>query len=62
VPALVHYSLTPHGHSVLPVAEQIRRWGMAHQAAHSNAHPENGEPDARALCDVALPEQVGGRP
>lgn len=50
VPAPVHYALTPHGHSVLPLAEQIRRWGQLHQAAL-------GAPaavDPRAVCDTAV--------
>ena len=51
VPARVHYALTPHGRSVLPVAEDIRRWGMAHQTAH----PDRVEPDPRAACDAPLP-------
>lgn len=50
VPARVHYTLTPHGHSALPVAEQIRRWGQAHQAAHDTP----GAVDGRAVCDAAL--------
>lgn len=39
VPAVVHYALTPHGRSVLPVAEAIRGWGLAHQAAFAAAPP-----------------------
>jgi DNA-binding HxlR family transcriptional regulator len=62
VPALVHYSLTAHGSSVLPVAEEIRRWGMAHQTAHPNGLAGNAKLDARAVCDAALPAQVGDRP
>jgi len=62
VPALVHYALTSHGRSVLPVAEEIRRWGIAHQAAHQAVHqaahaslaPEDGAPDVRAVCDTAI--------
>ena len=53
VPALVHYALTSHGHSVLPVAEQIRRWGIAHQAAHANPGAAM-QHDVRAMCDAAL--------
>lgn len=52
VPATVHYALTSHGLSVLPVAEQIRRWGMAHQAACVPAGPDVAV-DARATCDLA---------
>jgi DNA-binding HxlR family transcriptional regulator len=66
VPACVHYALTPHGRSVLPVAEAIRRWGIAHQAA-CVVVPTAGAgvvdaaggaegADARALCEVALRE------
>lgn len=52
VPAAVHYALTPHGLSVLPVAEEIRRWGMAHQAACAPTPPDAAI-DSRATCDVA---------
>jgi DNA-binding HxlR family transcriptional regulator len=58
VPALVHYALTSHGRSVLPVAEQIRRWGMAHQAAHANPVGPEGGVDVRALCEAALPQDA----
>jgi len=54
VPAVVQYALTPHGRSVLPVAEAIRGWGMAHQAAFA---PPEGAIDARAACDA--PRQPG---
>jgi DNA-binding HxlR family transcriptional regulator len=52
VPALVFYALTPHGRSVLPVAEAIRRWGMAHQGAHADR--VDGVVDVRAACDAAV--------
>jgi len=55
VPAAVHYALTSHGRSVLPMAEEIRRWGMAHQAAHANQVQSDGVVDARAVCDTAVP-------
>jgi DNA-binding HxlR family transcriptional regulator len=58
VPAVVHYALTPHGRSVLPVAEAIRHWGMAHQAAHAGRGPADGVVDPRAVCgdvDSGLP-------
>ena len=55
VPAFVHYALTSHGRSVLPVAEEIRRWGMVHQAAHADPVEPDGVVDARAVCDAALP-------
>jgi len=54
VPALVHYALTSHGRSVLPVAEQIRRWGIAHQAAHASPGQGDSAPDVRAVCDAAI--------
>ena len=54
VPALVHYSLTSHGRSVLPVAEQIRLWGAAHQTAYAVDDDSDGVVDARAVCDAAL--------
>lgn len=54
VPACVHYALTSHGRSVLPVAEGIRHWGMAHQAAHASRVQPEGAVDVRAVCDVAL--------
>ncbi|MGM9481226.1 winged helix-turn-helix transcriptional regulator [Roseateles sp. NT4] len=47
VPATVHYALTPHGLSVLPVAETIRRWGLAHQGALE------APVDPRATCVTA---------
>jgi len=64
VPACVHYALTSHGRSVLPVAEEIRRWGMAHQAAHANQVRLDGVVDARAVCDAALPpgDSAGSAP
>jgi len=60
VPAWVHYALTSHGRSVLPVAEAIRRWGMAHQAAHPDRVEPDGPVDGRAACDAALPLQRSG--
>ena len=38
------------------VAEEIRRWGMAHQTAHANLVERDGGVDLRAMCDVALPQ------
>ena len=58
VPALVHYALTSHGRSVLPVAEEIRRWGIAHQAAHANRVEPDGVVDARAVCSAALAQDA----
>ena len=54
VPAVARYALTPHGQSVLPVAEAIRGWGMAHQAAFQPNAPE-GAVDVRAVC---APRQI----
>jgi DNA-binding HxlR family transcriptional regulator len=54
VPACVHYALTPHGRSVLPVAEAIRRWGMVHQSSATNL-PADGAVPTRAVCDAAFP-------
>ena len=53
-PALVFYALTPHGRSVLPVAEVIRRWGMTHQAVHAGPGHADAPADARAVCDTAM--------
>lgn len=52
VPAVVRYALTGHGRSVLPVAEAIRGWGIAHQAAFASDAPD-AAPDARAACNDA---------
>lgn len=52
VPAVVRYALTPHGRSVLPVAESIRGWGLRHQAAFAT-DAQHLAPDARAACDTA---------
>lgn len=49
VPAVVQYALTAHGRSVLPVAEALRHWGLAHQQAFA-ASPPDGAVDARAVC------------
>ena len=62
VPAPVVYTLTPHGSSVLPVAEAIRRWGQAHQAAHARHGRVDAAQDPRAPCDdaagVARPDRA----
>jgi DNA-binding HxlR family transcriptional regulator len=54
VPATVAYSLTLHGRSLLPVAEAIRRWGIAHQD-HRTLHgrPDTAK-DARAACSAGV--------
>jgi DNA-binding HxlR family transcriptional regulator len=57
VPAFVHYALTSHGRSVLPVAEQIRRWGLAHQSAQANPAQPQDVVDVRAVCDAAFPSR-----
>lgn len=54
VPAPVVYSLTPHGNSLLPVAEAIRRWGAAHQAFHAAAGHLDEAADARATCEARV--------
>jgi len=54
VPSLVFYALTPHGRSVLPVAEAIRGWGMTHQAAHAADVQVEGVLDPRAVCNAAV--------
>jgi DNA-binding HxlR family transcriptional regulator len=51
VPAPVVYALTVHGRSLLPVAEAIRRWGMAHQEFRGNAE---GAVNVRAVCEAAV--------
>ena len=56
VPALVFYALTTHGRSVLPLAEEIRRWGMSHQAAHADRGQQDEGVDARAACDTPIPD------
>jgi DNA-binding HxlR family transcriptional regulator len=53
VPAPVVYELTPHGLSVLPLAESIRRWGQGHQAEHARRGRADPAADARAACDRA---------
>jgi DNA-binding HxlR family transcriptional regulator len=50
VPAPVTYALTPHGRSVLPVAEAIRLWGRQHQAERG----EDAAADERASCDAPM--------
>jgi DNA-binding HxlR family transcriptional regulator len=50
VPAPVVYALTPHGESLLPVAEAIRQWGIAHQDFHARTGKPDIATDARAIC------------
>jgi len=54
VPAPVLYALAPHGRSLLPVAEAIRRWGMTHQALHAGSGLPDLSTDARAVCGDAI--------
>jgi DNA-binding HxlR family transcriptional regulator len=54
VPAPVIYALTPHGQSILPVAEAVRRWGMAHQDARARSGRPDAATDARAVCGVRI--------
>jgi DNA-binding HxlR family transcriptional regulator len=53
-PTPVIYALTPHGQSLLPVAEAIRRWGMAHQDVHAHSGRSDVATDARAVCGVGI--------
>jgi DNA-binding HxlR family transcriptional regulator len=54
VPAPVMYALTPHGQSLLPVAEAIRHWGIGHQDVHARSGRPDAATDARAVCDVRI--------
>lgn len=54
VPAPVIYALAPHGQSLLPVAEAIRRWGMAHQDFHARTGKPDIATDARAICGADI--------
>ena len=54
VPAPVIYALTQHGLSLLPVAEAIRRWGMAHQDHHACKGQPDIATDVRAVCSVGV--------
>ena len=54
VPAQVVYALTPHGRSLLPVAEAIRRWGTAHQELHARSGTPDIGTDARAICSAVI--------
>jgi len=54
VPAPVVYALTPHGQSLLPVAEAIRRWGMAHQDFRARAGRPDVATNARAICGAGI--------
>jgi DNA-binding HxlR family transcriptional regulator len=53
-PAPVVYALTPHGRSLLPVAEAIRRWGMTHQDFHARSGTPDIAADARAVCSAGI--------
>jgi DNA-binding HxlR family transcriptional regulator len=54
VPARVIYALTQHGKSLLPVADAIRHWGIAHQQFHADSGVPDVAHDARALCDMDI--------
>ncbi|HEX6706155.1 MAG TPA: helix-turn-helix domain-containing protein [Albitalea sp.] len=60
VPAPVVYALTRHGQSLLPVAEAIRRWGMAHQHFHARSGKADIATDARAICGAGIRHQESG--
>jgi DNA-binding HxlR family transcriptional regulator len=51
VPAKVVYTLAPHGQSLLPVADSIRHWGIAHQAFRADVGRPDVATDTRAICD-----------
>jgi DNA-binding HxlR family transcriptional regulator len=53
VPAPVVYALTAHGLSLMPVAEAIRHWGIAHQQACAGWGRADVPADARAVCVTA---------
>jgi DNA-binding HxlR family transcriptional regulator len=55
-PAPVVYALTAHGQSLLPVAEAIRRWGIAHQDFHARTGRPEVATDARAVCTAPAVE------
>jgi DNA-binding HxlR family transcriptional regulator len=59
VPSPVVYSLTPHGRSLLPVAEAIRHWGIAHQDFRSVSGRPDPAVDPRAVCEARLPHVQG---
>jgi len=54
VPAAVVYALAPHGQSLLPLAEAIRRWGGAHQEFHARSRRVDVATDARAICGAGI--------
>jgi len=54
VPAPVIYALTPHGRSLLPLAETMRRWGMAHQDFRARSGNPDIATDARAACVIGV--------
>jgi DNA-binding HxlR family transcriptional regulator len=53
-PAPVIYALTPHGRSLLPVAEAIRRWGTVHQGFHARSGGADVATDERAACELPI--------
>jgi DNA-binding HxlR family transcriptional regulator len=54
VPTPVIYALTPHGQSLLPVAEAIRRWGIAHQDVRARSGRPDAATDERAVCSARV--------
>jgi len=54
VPAPVVYALAPHGRSLLPVAETIRRWGVNHQEFRAGSGMPDAAADERAICAAAV--------
>jgi len=55
VPAPVVYALAPHGRSLLPVAEAIRCWGLAHQDFRARSGRADIPADPRATCGAGVP-------
>jgi len=54
VPAPVMYALTAHGRTLLPVAEAIREWGLAHQEFSRRSGQPDLAADDRAICDLPI--------
>jgi DNA-binding HxlR family transcriptional regulator len=54
VPAPVIYALTPHGQSLLPVAEAIRRRGLSHQEFRARSGRPDVATDVRAVCAAGV--------
>jgi DNA-binding HxlR family transcriptional regulator len=54
VPAPVVYALAPHGRTLLPVAEAIRRWGIEHQDFRARSGAADHATDVCAVCGVGI--------